>query len=83
MGDTILSESEITAVEDITKNAADGRVISAVIETRVTTQDDQPVGRAILDWHMYERGSAAQRALFGAREDAHMHSQEDIEALGA
>lgn len=83
MGDTILSESEITAVEEITKDAVEGRVISVVIETRVTTQDDQPIGRAILDWHLYERGSSAQRVLFGNREDGHMYSQQDIEALGA
>ena len=83
MGDTIVSESEIRSVEEITESADSGRVVSVVIESRVETQDQQPVGKVVLDWHLFERGSAAQRALFGDREDAHMHSQEDIEALGA
>ncbi len=82
MGDIILAESEITAVEEVTRAGVGGRIVSATIETRVTTKENQSIGRVLLDWHMYERGSDAQRALFGDRQDAHMHSQEDIEALG-
>lgn len=84
VGDTVVSESEITQVEEVTNTGVAGRVISAAIETRVKDADGQPVGTAVQDWHLYERGSDAQRTLFAGRgDDAHMHSQEDIEALGA
>ncbi len=82
MGDIILAESEITAVEEVTNTGVNGRVVCVSITTRVSTNENESIGRVQLDWHMYERGSDAQRELYGGRQDAHMHSQEDIEALG-
>ncbi len=83
MGDTLLPESVITSVEEITKDPSEGRVVSQVVTTEIRNLDGRLVGKAVLDWHFFERGSGAQRALFGDREDAYMWSQEQIEALGA
>ena len=83
LGDTVFPESVLAAVREITADAAQGRIIAQQIVTEVRNGEGERLARAELNWHCYERGSAAHRALFGDRKDAHYYSREDIEALGA
>lgn len=80
MNDVVAAESEVLKVEELTKSADDGRVVLARISTEVSLESGQPIGKILLDWHLYERGSRAQHALFDGRE-IHQYGQEDIEAL--
>ena len=80
MNDVVMGASEITSVDDPSKAGLAGRVVSTRIVTEVWLETGEPVGNLLLDWHLYERGSDAQRALFDNRE-IHTYEQEDIEAL--
>jgi acyl dehydratase len=82
VGETVLPESELTGVREITEEAGQGRIVAQEIVTEVRDGSGRRLGRAQLEWHGYERGSAAHRGLFGEREDAHYYTREDIEALG-
>ena len=82
MNDVIMAASEIKGVEDVSRKGLAGRIVSARIATEVWLENGDPVGSLLLDWHLYERGSDAQRALFEGRE-IHNWEQADIEALKA
>jgi acyl dehydratase len=81
LGDLTMADSTLTAVNESAEPA--GRVVSIQIATSVRDQQGQSFGRAVLDWRCHERGSATQLALFGNRQEPHMWSREDIDALGA
>lgn len=82
LGDIVVPETTIQNVRDVTTDAAAGTIVAQEIATRVATNDGRALGSALLTWNCYERGSASQRALFGDRDEAHMWSRADIEALG-
>lgn len=58
-----------------------GRVIQLDLATEVSNHDGNVVGTVLNLWNCYERGSQAQRALYGGRSEPHMYTREDIEAL--
>jgi acyl dehydratase len=81
LNDILVPSSEIESVDDVTQGAVEGRVVAMTVATEVQNQDRAVVGRMRLAYRCVERGTAAQRALFGERSDAHMHTKADIDAL--
>ena len=82
MGDIVTPESVVTLVNELSQSAGEGRTVAVEVATEAQNQDSQVVGRTRMNYLCVERGTAAQRALFGSRLDAHMYSKADIDALG-
>lgn len=83
LGDALAAETVITDVEEAPRSGDRGRVATLKTETEVREAEGAVVGTVRLQWTCVERGSGAQRALFGGRPEPHVYSREDIEALGA
>ena len=79
VGSLLLPRSVIESVDDL--GGDDGRAVALTIATVVDDGEGGIVGRCKLNWHCVERGSAAQRDLFGGREEPYMWTKAEIDAL--
>ena len=82
LGDALTSTTTLIDVEDTTPSATSGRTVKVVTSTEIDNTDGHRVGTARLTWTCYERGSEAQRQLYGQRTEPHVYSEDDIDALG-
>ncbi|MBI4299607.1 MAG: MaoC family dehydratase N-terminal domain-containing protein [Chloroflexi bacterium] len=82
MGDLLLSKTAVGAIKDVKTAPGGGRRVSVELNTPVNNQSNQLVGEVRTVWHCYERGSGAEKAIFGNRVPV-VYNQDDIEALKA
>jgi len=79
-GDAILGKTCVRKVEEGAAPSGDGRVVSQEYETTITNHRGETVGTAKHTFECYERGSAAEAALFADREPAR-YNREEMEAI--
>lgn len=83
VGDLLVPKTTLRAVREIPQPAGHGRVVAQELDTEVCNQAGNLVGKVTSTWNCYERGSQAQRDLYGTRTEPHMYKREDIEAVQA
>lgn len=79
-GDAVLGKTCVSKVEEVAGSSSDGRVVRQEYETTITNQRGETVGTAKHTFGCYERGSAAEAALFSDREPA-IYNRDEIEAI--
>lgn len=79
-GDAILGKTYARRVEEVAVPLGDGRVVGQEYDTTITNYRGETVGTAKHAFACYERGSAAEAALFADREPAR-YNREEIEAI--
>ena len=83
LGDLLVPTTTLRAMREVTQPPGHGRVVAQELETEITNESGKRIGSVRSVWNCYERGSQAQRALYGKRTEPHMYQREDIEALKA
>lgn len=83
LGDLLVPKTTLRAVREVPQPPGHGRVVAQELETEVCDEAGALIGKVTSVWNCYERGTQAQRALYGTRTEPHMYSREDIEAVQA
>jgi acyl dehydratase len=83
LGDLLVPTTTLRAVREVTQAPGHGRVVAQELETAIKNNAGALIGSVRSVWNCYERGSQAQRTLYGTRTEPHMYQREDIEALRA